>query len=167
MTLALLLLLTNTTRSVYIDPWAPVPPYPPSPLAPRVKVDAVSVDALHQGDTWPSTWSKDGELLLAGCDNHPTNATSGSNSEMVGTDFFSLSGSPEKPETLRLTLKNASPVTTEFCHQPAKGPGRPGAPWDKQYPGTTNVKSAGMISVGGKLFLGVQCALHWHLCLSK
>ena len=148
----LLLLLADTAGSAVIDPWAPVPPYPPSPLAARVKVDTVSIPALHQGDTWPSTWGKDGELLLAGCDNHPDNGTG-----MVGTDFFSLSGSPEQPETLELTLKNPSPVTTEFCQQPADGPGRPGAPWDKQYPGTTNVKSAGMISVGGKLFLGVQC----------
>ena len=134
------------------DPWAPVPPYPPSPLASRVAVANVSVAQLHSGDTWPSTWAADGTMYLAGCDNAPQ-----PHGEMVGTDFFSLAGEPGDPASLKLTLRNRSPVTTEFCKQPARGEGRQGAPWDLQYPGTTNVKSAGMVSVGGRLYLGVQC----------
>ena len=136
----------------FIDPYAPVPPYPPSPLSEKVRVSNVTVAGIHPGDTWPSTWGQDGAVYLAGCDNHPD-----PEAPSAGTDFFRLTGSPEDPSTISITLQNPAPVTTAFCRQPAEGPGKPGAPWDKQYKGTTNVKSAGLISVNGTLYLSVQC----------
>jgi hypothetical protein len=150
--LLLLLLPSGSAAAPLIDPYAPVPPYPLSPLAAKVTVSNVTVAGLHPGDTWPSTWGKDGAMFLAGCDNHPE-PEEGS----VGTDFFQMFGAPEDPSAIRLSLQNAAPVTKAFCRQPASGAGKPGAPWDRQYPGTTNVKSAGVLSVNGTLYLGVQC----------
>jgi hypothetical protein len=90
-----------------IDPLAPVPPYPLSPLATTVSISNISVAGVHPGDTWPSTWGSDGNVYLAGCDNPPAHG-----SKSVGTDVFRLEGTPEAPKSMKLELMNAAPVTT-------------------------------------------------------
>eukprot|EP01047_Picozoa_sp_COSAG01_P005358 COSAG01_NODE_182_length_22838_cov_34.788733_10_plen_224_part_00 len=90
-----------------IDPLAPVPPYPLSPLATTVSISNISVAGVHPGDTWPSTWGSDGNMYLAGCDNPPAHG-----SKSVGTDVFRLEGTPEAPKSMKLELMNAAPVTT-------------------------------------------------------
>ena len=141
----------SVARASTIDEFAPVPPYPPSDLAPRVRVSPASVGGpgLHAGDTWPAAWAPDGSAYVAGCDNKVL--VNGVNTK-VGLDFFALQGSPEAPSSLALTLQSAFPVPPGVCDRPANG----------SFLGTNNIKAAGMVAFEGdggssELIMGVQC----------
>lgn len=156
-----LLPLITSAVAVVVDPYAPVPPYPPSPLASRVHVARPSAQPSgpDAGDTWPSTQAADGTLYVAPCDpasyNHhcPPNATPGTCP--TGMSFYTLAGTPEAPGSMKLTLQNVAPVHESVCQQPKTATS----------PQTTNVKVAGLVEVGGTIYLGAQCQVHKDPCI--
>ena len=137
-------------HALIIDEFAPVPPFPPSDLATKVHVAAVSAGGpkLHAGDTWPAAWAPDGTAYVAGCDNKVQ--IDGVKTK-VGLDFFALHGSPEAPSSLALTLQSAFPVPAGVCDRPA----------NQSFAGTNNIKAAGMVAFeydnSSVLVMGVQC----------
>lgn len=140
------LLVAIASAAPTIDQYAPVPPFPRSSLADVVAVSRVSIGPLPaktSGDTWPSAWTLGDSMVAVGCDIKLVKG-----GPKIGIEVFGVAGSPQDPRSLTLELKG-SPVPNSFCERNASADGR--------FPGTKNVKVAGMVAAGGALYLGAQC----------
>jgi hypothetical protein len=139
---------------------ATAPPYPPSALLSATLEPHFQVGI--NGDEFPITWGADGDQYTGAGDNHQ--AGTGAAAAASPLSFFKVHGGPTEmgcdnpPVTPsdHQPAPNCSNVTEQGSPIPVQGPAVSEAcpVWR---PGVPNLKSSGVLSVGGVIYWAVSC----------